>query len=252
MTWEMIRTSSAYEACRDLFVGYPLAVNDDGDDAFSMILMIEDGSDAEFFVLMAEGGEAEQVYSLYPWPAGDIIEINAEGVVASDLAMDIVTRGVPIPRNGSMFGWAFEDVITALVPVYAGYGEDFLQPRWSVMPHMGSSRAQWPPFIGEHLFGNWFWEHYQARRVLPLDDLIAGTEDVVFWVDTRAVLGSDCCIVAGDVTIPHGPTLRRGRYVYHEVLQSGMRVPSMGALLGDDGKADLGPRFRRAEPGEER
>ena len=244
----MIRTSSLYETCHGLFAGYPLAVVDEGDLIRSMVLILRDGEHAEFFVLLHECREDKSLYSLCPWPAGGIVDIEADGSdPAPDVAVDVMAHGVPIPRHGSLFGWSFGNGITALVPIYAEYSPADPQPRWSVMPIVGSPEAQWPPFTGEHLLGRWFWEHYHAGRIISLTGLIAGTQDTVFWVNTRAILGSDCCIVANNVKYPEGPMLGRGRYVYHEALRAGMPVPSLRTLLSDTGKIDLAPRFRQFE-----
>jgi hypothetical protein len=249
----MICASSLYERCHKLFAGYPLAIFDDSGPIRSMVLILPSGEDAEFFVLLQECAEGGSSFSLCPWPAEGlvdteaVVDIEADGAVpVPDVAVEVVTRGVPIPRHGSVFGWSFGDVIAALIPVYAEYSPAYPQPHWSVMPLAGSRQAQWPPFTGERLFGSWFWEHYQAGCIISLDSLIAGTRHAVFWVDTRAILGSDCCVVSSDIRSPEGPTLRRGRYVYHETLRAGTMVPSLSALLADTGKTDLGPRFQQS------
>ncbi len=244
----MIRTSSLYEACHGLFAGYPLAAcaaDPGGRTARSMVLLLREGDDAQFFVLADERGEGGPSYSLRSWPAGDIVTIEADsGAAVHDVVVDAVTRGVPIPQDGSLFGWTNGDAVTALVAVYANYTPASPEPSWATMPLTGIPEAQWPPFTDERLFGHWFWEHYRAGRVVILDDLIAGTPDIVYWVDTRAVLGSDTCAVARDVRDPEGSMLRRGRYVHYQALRAGKPVPSLTALLADPGKIDLAPRFR--------
>ena len=47
------------------------------------------------------------------------MNIEADGDAAlPHVAVSVVTRGVPIPRDGSLFGWRYGDTVTALVPVY--------------------------------------------------------------------------------------------------------------------------------------
>jgi hypothetical protein len=86
-------------------------------------------------------------------------------------------------------------------------------------------------------------EYYQAGTISSLDDLIGGTPGAVFWINTAAILGSDCCAVARDITSPDGHTLRRGRYVYYEALRAGKPVPPLRKLLATADRADLASRF---------
>jgi hypothetical protein len=243
----MIRTSSLYEACHELFACYPLAaraVNRSGTIG-SMVLMLRDGDDGEFFVLSRNCDEGRPFYSVFPWRAEGIVDIEADdSAPVPEVVANAVTGGVPIPRHGSLWGWVCEDAVTALVVVYAKYSAALPQPSWSVMPLAGVQEAQWPPFTDERLFGHWFWEHYQTGSIIYLGGLIAETPATVFWADTKAILGSDCCVVARDVKSPEGPSLRRGRYVYYLALQTGKPVPPLEVLLADPGKTDLALRFQ--------
>jgi len=243
----MTHTSSLYETCHELFVAYPLAtsaVNRSG-TVRSMVLMLEGGEDAGFFVLVRNCRASTPSYSLWAWPRGDIIDIDAaDSHVVPDVAVNVVTRGVPIPRDGSLFGWVREGTITALVAVYAEYTPASPQPGWAVMPLAGTPEAWWPPFTGECLFGHWSWERYRAGSIVSLADTIADKPETVFWADTKAIIGSDCCVVAHDITGPKGHTLRRGCYVYFQALREGKPVPSLSALLAEDSAIDLAPRFR--------
>jgi len=112
------------------------------------------------------------------------------------------------------------------------------------MPRAGAPEALWPPFTGGPLLGHWSWDYYRAGSMVPLDRLIAAVPDTVCWVDTAAILGSNCCVVARDITDPSGYTLRRGRYVDYEVLRADKAVPALEALLAGQDKIDLAPRFR--------
>lgn len=244
----MIRTNSLYEASHELFTGYPLAtrtVNRSG-SVRSMVLMLQEGDVDGFFVLSQDYGDAKPTYSLWSWPAGDIVDIDAESSAdVPHVAVAAVTCGVPIPRDGSLFGWTDGNAVNALVVVYAKYTAAYPEPGWAVMPFAGTPEAQWPPFTGEPLFGHWSWEQYRAGNIISLDALIAETPDTVCWVDTKAILGSDCCAVARDISTPEGHMLQRGCYVYFQALRAGKPVPSLKALLADPSKIDLAPRFQR-------
>jgi hypothetical protein len=239
---------SMYMACRKLFADYPLAVRSENcsETVRSMVLMQrEKVNSAKFFVLMHDCSRGTPFYSLYQWPASGVEEFDAEGsAVAPEAVMNVVSRAVPIPRHGSMFGWREEDIVTALIVFYADNKPPFLEPSWTVMPLAGIVEARWPAFTDQSLFGPWFWEHSRAGRIVCLANLIARTSDTVFWVSTEAFMGSDCCAVARDIPSPEGYRLRRGCYVYFEVLRAGGPVPSLRVLLSGSDKIDLAPRFR--------
>jgi hypothetical protein len=195
-------------------------------------------------VLLHDGGADEDFYLLKRWRGRSIGSVNARSGADVPVAFaDAVTNGVPVPRDGSLFGWKSGDDVTALVTIHVNYTPAHPEPSWSLMLLAGVPEALWPPFTEEPHFGSWFWDHYWAGSIIWLDNLIAATPDTVFWVDTEAILDSDCCIVAQDIESPKGYTLRRGRYVYCQVLEEGKQVPSLAELLASSDKTDLASRF---------
>jgi hypothetical protein len=246
----MIRTDSVYDACRELFADYPLAVSalDATSKTCSMVLLLLDGDEARFFVLVHNPGVRSPSFSVFPWRAAGDARIEPHGVVSDgavpDGIVDAVTCGVPIPADGSVFGWTVGETVTALVAVRARYTPTSPVPGWATMPLAGVQEVHWPPFAAERFFGHWFWEYHRTGRVVCLDELIAQTNDTVFWVDTKTSLGVDCCVVARDITSLEGHTLQRGCYIYYDVLCAGNQAPSLAALLASTAKTDLAPRFR--------
>lgn len=242
----MIRTDSPYETCHRLFTEYPLAAEaiDESGLIHSLVLLLLDGDNARFFVLVANHTKDVVSYSLYPWRADGGVEIGPDVGPVPDMFATALSHGVPIPRGGSLFGWVREKTVTALIGVQTRYTPASPVPSWAVLPSAVSPAGDWPPFTGEHLFGPWFWDHYRARTIVLLDDLIAGTSGLVFWVDTTDVLGSECCVVARDLRNTTGYTLRRGCYVHYKALRAGKPVPPLPLLLTSPGKTDLGPRFQ--------
>jgi hypothetical protein len=210
----------------------------------TMVLTLRDGDGVNYFTLSHDRRDGKPPYSLRPWRATDSVDIGASNNAVPDMVFNAVTYGVPIPRHGSLFGWVYEEAITAIVPVYTTYTPENPEPSWTVMPCAAVSEKQWPSFTYEHFFGQWFWQYYQAGSIVSLGRLIAGTRATVFWIDIKAVLGSECCAVARDTRSPEGYTLPRGCYVHYEVLRSGKPLPSLGILLAESGKTDLAPRFR--------
>jgi hypothetical protein len=241
-----IPASQVYPACRDLFDGYPTAVSAvrNVPTMNTMVLMLREGEDVRFFALLRDCGDGRPVYSVIPWNADGTVTIESGGADVPGLAASVVLQGVPIPRDGSLFGWIHRELVTALIVVYTGYAPDRPVPSWSVMPHTDSPEAQWPPFTDERLFGHWFWDHHRAGSVIDLGEAIAATANTVFWVDTYAVLGTDCCVVEYDVKTEDGHVLQRGTYVDSATLREGILVPATVELLADAGKTDLALSFR--------
>src|SRR5208282_485283 len=116
----MIRVGSLYETCSEIFADYPLAVGNCDDGIRSMALMLREGDDARFFVLSHDYGEGTPFFLLRPWRAGGVAHIEADsGGIFPAAVVSAVTRGIPIPRHGSLFGWKAGDEVTAMVAVEA-------------------------------------------------------------------------------------------------------------------------------------
>lgn len=232
-----------YAACYALFVRYPPAVTTAtaSGSIRSMLLMLPDGDGARFFVLTHDSRNGRSLFSLRLRDAGESVDIReGDEAAVPDAAVKVVTQGVPIPRDGSFFGWRRGDAIVALIPVYTSP-----EPFCIVMPRTDVPEVQWPPFTEECLPGLWFWKHYGAGRIISVAGLIAGAPATVFWANTKAALGMDCCVVARDIADADGYTLPRGVYAYYKVLQDGNPVPSRAVLLAYSSKTDLAPNLRR-------
>jgi hypothetical protein len=244
----MASPSSTYTACHKLFGDYPLAVRSENwsETVRSMILMTLDRvNSARFFVLVHDSSKDSPFYSLCQWPEFGLENSDGDGsAVTPEAVMNIVSRAVPIPRHGSMFGWREADTVTALIVFYADHKRTYAEPSWTVMPLAGIPEAQWPPFTDQSLLGQWFWELSRAGNIISLADLIAGSPNTVFWVNTDTIVDSDCCAVACDIRSVEGYSLQRGCYVYFEALRAGKPVPPLSALLAIPDKIDLAPRFR--------
>ncbi len=242
----MICTDSVYETCHKLFLEYPLAVEtlDESGLVQSMVLVLADGDEGRFFVLVADHTRDTASFSLFPWRADDSVDIKQDACAVPDSITTVLTRGVPIPRDGSLFGWVQEGGVTTLIGIQARYAHSSPVPSWAAMPLADIPATEWPPFTGERSFGAWFWDYYQDHLIVLLDELIAGTTNLVFWVDTKDLLGSDCCAVVHDIKSAEGYTLRQGCYVYYRALQVAKPVPSLAQLLERPGKTDLGPEFQ--------
>lgn len=245
----MTRAPGLYQKCGDLFDRYPLAVRpvkrNDGTDR-AMVLLRHDGDNVAFYVLLRGHGTDGIFYAVRPWRTDRMVTIGHDGApdIPSEI-LDTVNGGVPIPRDGSLFGWRLRNSVTAMIAIYAQYSAACPTPGWSILPRVGTAMTRWPDFAGQRLFGSWFWNYYRAGNIVSLAEPIARNPDVVFWSDTEKILGSGCCIVTHNIKGPEGYTLRRGRYVHHQILREGKPIPSLDVLFADIPKTDLAPRLER-------
>lgn len=246
----MVRVTSLYETCQEFFASYPMAVDRGyGAGIQTMLLMVIVNKSPQFFLLSHCGYDDDPFFSLRSWRAGSIAHITPDARGARDgPAASVLSHAMPIPRDGSLFGWRAHDEITALISVDAEFVPLPAGPSWSVLPLASIPEGQWPPFTGEAFLGPWFWRYYEAGRLVSLSDLIAAEPGAVFWVDTKKKFGWDTCVVAHDISGDGPYHLRRGRYVYHGVLRTGGPLPSLEALLADESKLDLAPRFQLCRP----
>jgi hypothetical protein len=235
-----------YDTCRDMFVDYSAAVSsvDDVCGTRSMVLMLRDGSHTSFFTLMCDLVESKPVYYIRPWRGRGTVGVKAnDGTIVPDAIANAVIHGIPIPRDGSLFGWKNGTEITTLMVVYATYMPTHPEPSWSVMPRTDIGQALWPPFTGEPLFGDWFWRYLGDGRIISLDELIWNSPGAVFWVDMEFDFSRGCCAVAHKIMTRDGYTFGSGCYVYYQELKVGTPVPTLGELLADPRRIDLAPRF---------
>src|SRR5215472_4234822 len=117
----MTSTCFPDRACYELFSDYPLAVSSYNPDETtrSMILMLRECYHTEFFVLSHSYTDGQSSYSLRPWPPEYGADAEADAAGLPDNAVKVLTRGVPIPRHGSLLGWTGPGHVTALIAVYA-------------------------------------------------------------------------------------------------------------------------------------
>jgi hypothetical protein len=235
-----------YERCHRLFAEYPLAAEavDESGLVRSMVLLLADSANASFFMLVTDRTEDLPSCSLFPWNADGGVDIGpGDDSIPSEYAA-VLAQGIPVPRDGSLFGWVHQETVNTLISVQAEYTPATPVPFWTAMPLADSPAAEWPLFTREHLLGSWFWEYHRDGQIVSLDRLIADTAGQVFWVDMRDTLGSGCCVVGQDIKSTEGYTLRRGRYVYYEALLAAEPVPALDKILASPAKTDLGPRFQ--------
>jgi hypothetical protein len=221
------------ERCEQLLNDHPLAVE-------TGVICGNDGEpDEEQYIieLILPGPQFAQIWRAASGGSWKVAKWDPD---VPDGLEHVVAEGVPLPRDGSLFGYAVGEKITALVAVYT----DDEPPAFSVMPHAGEHSDLWPLFTGQPVFGQWFWDLHRDGCLVNAGPLVAANPGAVFWADTTDVLGYGCCAVARDVGTEDGVTLQAGVYAYYRLLEDGTPLPSLETLLAGPGLTDLAPRFR--------
>jgi hypothetical protein len=246
-------TARLYQDATALFASYPLAVKLFANSHAVMVLV--DGENT--YTLHHGSGRKsnpQPFVILFPWDdRGDQLIIGADGncEIHGDLgpaeATKILARATPFPRDGSLLGWVEHGMVTALVACYADADlNETGRPSLTLMPRCDVPPGQWPPLTADvhSQFGEWFWEHARAGRLVSLASLIASHPGAVIWVENATPLGTSICTVTRDIASPDGYTLPVGHYAYYKALQQGMPNPHLLVQQGPPG-IDLAPRFRR-------
>ncbi len=243
---DMMNSQSAYGQCEALFAAYPLAVQcvDWAGELHAMVLMVHDGDRSDFYMLARDRSEDKPFYSLASWrPEGSRVDIEADCVAVPSATASVLSRGIPLPCHGSLFGWLQEREVTALLAVYTEYAPEYPEPSWAVMPLADAPAQRWPPFTGQH-FGSWFWEYHGAGALVSLAALVAANPGTVFWTGIQGMPGWDCCVVSRDLKSDTGYVLARGSYLNYQALQQGVKVPPPDRWPTGVLKTDLAPLLR--------
>jgi len=239
-----VTAGDLHEKCGNLFRAYPLAWDEPACGVRSMVLMQEGAP--EFFILAEFSGKGTPRFRLLPWREEGAVSIEPGAAVPVPPRMArVVTSGIPLPRDGSLFGWVSDGRVCGLLKFRVRYSREQPVPRYSPMPLAALPESRWPAWVRCGLFGTWFWEGVRAGSITDLAPLIAATPRTVFWARTRTALGSDCAAVARDVA-GKGIILPAGVYAYFGPQQDGAEIPSLETLLAGPGLTDLAPRFRGA------
>ena len=141
-----------------------------------------------------------------------------------------------------MWGWRsnVDSNLTTLMVVYTD--SELPEPGWSPMPLADTDRTEWSPFVWrEYLPAAEFWGDVTAGSIVDVGNNIIGRfPGTIFWVPTTIPgAGAGCIAVKAEVVSPTGFTLPRGRYVFHEALQTNPSIPSLAEMLGTPGRIDL-------------
>lgn len=229
-------SADVYRAADRLYRSYPEAQDSD-----SMTVMTTDGGREKFYLLTSDKGS---YYLRRRAEAGVLADVYSDGTGVCDdpaEARDILTRAVPLPRDGALYGWRSGAAVTALVGFTTDHTPEIPEPSWATMPRGATAPGEWPPFTSDRLFGASFWEYRKAGRIVNLAPLIAKHEGQVFWVLDPNVDGG--LVVVRTTLKASKYLLPCGVYAYFTNLRDGKLIPSAGKLLAASGRVDLAPRL---------
>jgi len=245
--------AASFAACLRLFSSYPLAVSPCycGGWHRSIVLRhhaFERSSDREgsgFYVLTQDPAEH---FTLRRWnPAEGGCQEIRRGAPVSFVSHQVITEGMPVPRDGALLGWVSDRQVTALLSVYHGrQASQVSLPQVRVLAMVGSEPMRWPPFTASPLDDGRLWEYVERGEIVDLTPLVVRDAGGAFWVPSqnpgRAGQGHGCVVVSRslqteDFWVP------AGTYMDHWMLREGVPSPPASHLLALPGTADLSRRL---------
>ena len=241
--------AASLAACLRLFRRYPLAVK--GASAAggcrSMVLASRDGGQAGYFVLTQA---RDDLFVIRSWNAYDGVnqEIRA-GEPVSGVVHQIITEGMPVPRDGALLGWLTDNAVTVMLAVHSRQPETWdvpvpaPAPEIRVMPMAGTDPlTHWPPFTASPLDDGRLWEYVEWGQIVDIFPLITRGGGRAFWVPSpasRSIEHGDGCVVIKDNLPDDEFWLPAGVYMDHWTLREGIGAPPVGRLLALPGVVDL-------------
>jgi hypothetical protein len=236
--------AASFAACLRLFRTYPLAVSPWSDDGWQRSIVLHYGTG--FFVLSQDPSEH---FILRPWGPhdGGYQEIRpVEPVPAA--VHEVLTEGMPVPRDGALLGWVCDRQASVLLSVYHGYagGPRPGGPQIRVLPMVGTEPLQWPPFTARPLDDGRLWEYLDRGELVDLAPVVIREPGCAFWVPSQnsARAGqSHGCVVVGQPVPDDEFWLPAGVYMDHWMLREGVPAPPASHLLGLPGTVDLSRRL---------
>jgi hypothetical protein len=261
--------AASFAACLRLFRSFPLAVTTarpedislaagqrhPGDPrrpgaAYRSIVLRHCGFDGSGYYVLTQD-PAEQ-FTLRPWhpDEGERHEI-LPGLPVPVTCHRVITEGMPVPRDGALFGWVSDRQVTVLMSVYHGspnhwspnHGQPsgrYGVPQVRVLAAVGSEPMRWPPFTASPLDDGRLWEYVERGEIVDLAPVVSRGE--ASWVpsqnSSRAIQGHGCVVVAHSL-VAEDYWVPSGIYMDHWMLREGVPTPPASHLLTLPGATDL-------------
>jgi hypothetical protein len=235
--------AASFAACLRLFRTYPLAVSPWSSGGWQRSIVLHYGGG--YFVLSQDPADH---FVLRPWHPGDWGYQEIRPVEPVPAAVhEVITEGMPVPRDGALLGWVSDRQALVLLSVYHGQPGGPLPggPQIRVMPMVGSEPLQWPPFTARPLDDGRLWEYLDRGELVDLAPVVTREPGCAFWVPSqnRDRAGqAHGCVVIGQSLPDDEFWLPAGVYMDHWMLREGVPAPPAEHLLSLPGAADLARR----------
>jgi hypothetical protein len=248
VTIHAIPGAATVAACSRLFRSYPLAVTPRSADGGprSMVLMNRTGGAPAFFVITQAG---DNLFVIRSWDRRDELDQGIwSGEPVSAAIGQLVTGGMPVPRDGALLGWLTDSQVTVLLTVHCRPPEPWDDPdpgpRIQVMPLAGTTNLlHWPPFTASPLDGR-LWDYVERGQIVDIAPLLTHSGGRAFWVPSPDTPGphhdnphhdnprhdKGCIVVTGNLSAEEY-WLPAGVYLDHWTLREGIPAPPVGQLL---------------------
>ncbi len=238
--------AASFATCLRLFRRYPLAVTPHhvAGGHQSMVLLNHATWPAGYFVLTQAG---EDLFVVRSWNRHDGVSQEVRpGEPVSGIVHQVITEGMPIPRDGALLGWVTDSQVTVMLAVHSRQPQNWDAPvpvpQIRVMPMAGTSeRLHWPPFSASPLGDGRLWEYVEWGRIVDIIPLITQQAGRAFWVPCAdsSFRRGEWCVVIRDNLPSDEYWLPAGVYMDHWTLREGIEPPPAGRLLALPGVVDL-------------
>ena len=168
--------AAAIVKCKQLFGAYPLAVTrDPADGSRSMVLMDWTAAGGCFFTLTQA---REGLFAIRPWSGQDAGGEIGPREAVEDAIVRVIANGMPVPRDGALFGWVPDRQVTAMLSVHSGHppgsGAAVSVPEIQVMPMAGTGGLDWPPFTASPFVDGRLWDYLDRGQIVDVVPLLTG------------------------------------------------------------------------------
>ena len=159
------------------------------------------GRAGRFFVLTQA---SDDLFVIRSWNRRDGINQQIRpGEPVSGTVHEVVTDGIPVPRDGALLGWVTDSQVTVLLAAHCrqpGTWDDTAPlPEIRVMPMAGTSELlHWPPFTVSPLDGGRVWDYLERGLIVDIAPLITDSAEYAYWVpsaDRRSTRHEEGCVV---------------------------------------------------------